>query len=157
MTASLEVDDQVFAELQRRATPFVDSPNSVLRRVLGLDESLDSDGVTPAMPGKRPVTVKRAHVGDLLSEREYELPILRFLVKQGGEAPTAQVIKAVGEELADRLTETDHSLNSSGLVRWQNRVQFARLTLVKSGDMDSTSRRGVWRITQQGRARATGL
>jgi restriction endonuclease Mrr len=66
------------------------------------------------------------------------------------------VIKAVGDELADRLTETDRSLNTSGLIRWENRVQFARLTLVKTGDMDSTSRRGIWRITEKGRQRAAG-
>lgn len=33
---TIRVDDQVFGELQRQAVPFVDTPNAVLRRLLGL-------------------------------------------------------------------------------------------------------------------------
>jgi len=153
MSVSVELDDQVFSELQNRAVPFVDTPNSVLRRILGLDGSADASDKSPGSGGSTR-TVQRARVGELLSEKEYELPILRYLDSHGGEAPTADVIHAVGEEVADRLTETDWSYNNSGLIRWQNRVQFARLTLVKSGDMDGASPRGTWRITEQGRRRA---
>ncbi|MFC1848386.1 hypothetical protein ACFLXV_03660 [Chloroflexota bacterium] len=32
----VRIDDDVWAELQRRAVPFEDNPNSVLRRILGL-------------------------------------------------------------------------------------------------------------------------
>jgi hypothetical protein len=38
---TIEVDDEVFAHLQRHARAFVDSPNSTLRRVLGI-ESYDA-------------------------------------------------------------------------------------------------------------------
>jgi len=34
----IRIDDQVWAELQRRARPLEDTPNSVLRRVFGLSE-----------------------------------------------------------------------------------------------------------------------
>ncbi|MGR0319456.1 DUF4357 domain-containing protein [Agromyces sp. ZXT2-3] len=37
MKRKIEVDDEVFAALQAMAEPFVDTPNSVLRRVLGVD------------------------------------------------------------------------------------------------------------------------
>ena len=36
-TKTIRIDDQVYAELQRRAKPFEDTPNSVLRRLLELD------------------------------------------------------------------------------------------------------------------------
>lgn len=36
MSPTIRVDDEVYEELQKRATPFVDTPNSTLRRVLGL-------------------------------------------------------------------------------------------------------------------------
>ena len=36
MVPTIRVDDDVFAVLQERAQPFVDTPNSVLRRLLGL-------------------------------------------------------------------------------------------------------------------------
>ncbi|MEU3301889.1 hypothetical protein ABZ729_18955 [Streptomyces sp. NPDC006678] len=35
---TITVDDEVFARLQREAEPFVDDPNSVLRRLLQLDD-----------------------------------------------------------------------------------------------------------------------
>ncbi|MFE0762768.1 restriction system modified-DNA reader domain-containing protein [Streptomyces smyrnaeus] len=38
MGTTIRVDDEVYAELQRRAEAFVDTPNSTLRRVLGLGE-----------------------------------------------------------------------------------------------------------------------
>jgi len=34
----IRVDDEVWKELQRRAEPLVDTPNSVLRKILGLTE-----------------------------------------------------------------------------------------------------------------------
>lgn len=36
MTRSIRVDDEVFAKLQSLAEPFVDTPNTTLRRLLGL-------------------------------------------------------------------------------------------------------------------------
>ncbi|MEU9412086.1 hypothetical protein AB0E08_41220 [Streptomyces sp. NPDC048281] len=38
MTRTIRVDDEVFAKLQGLAEPLVDTPNSTLRRLLGLDE-----------------------------------------------------------------------------------------------------------------------
>ena len=37
MAPTIRVDDEVFAALQKRAQPFVDTPNSALRRLLGLN------------------------------------------------------------------------------------------------------------------------
>lgn len=39
MTRTIRVDDEVFAKLQSLAEPFVDTPNSTLRKLLGLDAS----------------------------------------------------------------------------------------------------------------------
>ena len=43
---TIEVDDDVFAFLRSRAEPFTDSPNSVLRRTLGI--------AAATVPGRRP-------------------------------------------------------------------------------------------------------
>lgn len=44
----LRVDDEVFAALEKRARPFVDTPNSTLRRILRLDprKPMDVRGTT---------------------------------------------------------------------------------------------------------------
>jgi hypothetical protein len=46
MMPTIRVDDDVYEYLQREAKPFVDSPNSVLRRVLGLD-SFEATALAP--------------------------------------------------------------------------------------------------------------
>lgn len=61
MNQTIEIDDEVYDRLKEVAEPFVDTPNSVLRRLLELDGStsngnsqLDVSGVaTPAPPGSR--------------------------------------------------------------------------------------------------------
>lgn len=37
MSPTVRIDDEVYEKLKERAEPFVDTPNTVLRRVLGLD------------------------------------------------------------------------------------------------------------------------
>ena len=39
---SIQIDDEVFAFLQKNAMPFVDSPNTTLRRVLGIETQMAS-------------------------------------------------------------------------------------------------------------------
>lgn len=51
---SIEIDDEVFTELSRRATGFNITPNSVIRRVLNLPESLNSSGASQPIPRRLP-------------------------------------------------------------------------------------------------------
>lgn len=185
MDHEIEVDAEVFLELQARAVPFLDTPNSVLRRVLGLDDNgaahLAPAKVSDNAPTARPVaTVQtvtgrrvaskskstanknnkkqhgkatRAPKGSLLPEAEYELPLLEALVERGGSAPSRDVIKTVGDKLGDRLTEFDRAPLKSGGIRWENRVQFVRLSLIERGHMIKESGRGTWAISDEGRKR----
>lgn len=164
MSHSITVDDEVYSALESAAKPFVDTPNSVLRRVLGLPEAVEgpvrSESRAPGSAGKKRGEKKQAGSrrtrlpkGELLPEKEYEIPILRSIEARGGAAPAAEVIEDVGRELADHLAHTDHTINDSGLVRWKSRTQFARLNLVKAGELSKDSPRGTWRITDSGRAR----
>jgi hypothetical protein len=51
MDHKIEVDDQVFGYLQSHARPFLDTPNSTLRRLLGLDEALVVQGELRSVTG----------------------------------------------------------------------------------------------------------
>ena len=51
---TIEVDDQVFAELQERAEPLVDDANTVLRHLLGLDAADNEEQTDPHSPAPRP-------------------------------------------------------------------------------------------------------
>lgn len=153
----IEIDEDVFQLLEEHARPFTDSPNTVLRRLLGLDP-----GET-APPTKRSAPRNRATPGSILPESEYEIPILEQLAARGGRGHATEITNAVGEQLADQLTELDKQTLDSGDVRWRNRVQFTRLRLRERGLLAADSPRGIWELTPDGwaylesnRAQATG-
>ena len=164
------VDDEVYAALQARAVPLEDDVNSVLRRLLGLPPTVisipsPSEVATPppkptrrqrrSAASTRKSTKKRTRVpkGSILPEEEYELPILRALEHLGGRVPTSEVVAQVDKEIGPRLTDVDREELSSGGIRWQNRVQFVRLKLIKKGDMVEGSPRGIWELSPAGRER----
>lgn len=150
----IEVDGDVFEGLKAKAEPFVDSPNSVLRRLLGLDDGPDGSGVG-ALGSRSPSSgsggvQERAAPGSILSESEYEIPILEELLQRGGSGHATEITDAVGERLEDRLTSLDRGRLNSGDIRWRNRVQFTRLTLRKLGLLKANSPRGVWELSDKG-------
>jgi hypothetical protein len=170
VTPNITIDDEVLALLKSHAEPFVDTPNTVLRRLLGLASTNGdlTDGFLVAEEAAAPVAqqrtrrqrkrtrrggTKRAQPGTILPDEEYDIPILQILDTHGGRAPTREVLDELGEVLGDRLTPTDHEKLGSGDIRWRNRAQFVRLRLIDSGDMAKGSPRGLWEITDQGRDR----
>lgn len=155
------------------AEPF-ELPDEVLRRVLGVRATsaaaVTASSHAAAVPGRNVQTAgssrtarrslksgsKRSRVPSdlLLPETEYEFPILQALSATGGRRPTREVVEEVGRVLDDRLTEVDREpVRDGGPPRWQNRVQFARLRLVKAGFMQDNSPRGVWEISSAGEQR----
>jgi len=177
---NVRIDREVFRWLQKRAVPFVDTPNDVLRRLAGLDgdESRTDDdptrgsshaktGTSETRAGRpsatrhsrsgRRVRATRAPAGALLPEQEYVAPLLSFLSERGGSAPTREIIEAIGRKLASKLTPADRERTSSGVIRWQNRIQFVRLKLVEEGLLGRDSGRGIWSLTDAGRARLKEL
>ena len=151
----IEIDDEVLAYLEGQARPFVETtPNAVMRRLFGLD-------ATTAAVTDGPEDVRtpggRLRKGLLLSEDQYELPLLQTLTELGGGAPMSVVLDALEPKLKDKLTTYDFETMKDGkTLRWHNRAQFVRLALVKQGDMKSDSPRGMWEISEQGEARVSG-
>jgi negative regulator of replication initiation len=171
MSPHIELDEEIFEFLKANAEPFVDTPNTVLRRLLGLD-SATIGTAKPVVAANRPVDVSeprgakatkktaksakpkrtRAATGTLLREERYELPLLKALEDAGGQAPYRDVVDAVGRELKDDLLPADFENLNSGAVRWQSRLQFVRLRLIERGYLDKNAPRGVWAITDAGRS-----
>ena len=171
MSPNIRVDQDVYGLLQRNAQPFTDTPNSVLRRLLGLPERGD-EGVTNVTPVKAPQARRgrvdpkqrtkrlrrkperrRATAGMLLTEEAYVRPLIESLADLGGRAAARDVIESLGKKLAHQLTAADKETISSGAVRWQNRAQFVRLRLVEQGLLSKHSPRGVWELTELGQER----
>lgn len=88
----------------------------------------------------------------LPKQDDIELPLLEELERMGGEAQPRDVYPKVTNHFP-QVTQADLHLTTkqSGSL-WENRIQFARQKLVEKGEMDK-SVRGLWRITDKGRAR----
>jgi hypothetical protein len=144
MMPTIRVDDEVYEWLKSQAEPFVDTPNSVLRRHAGLDRAEQVRRRSRSADGGR------ARQGELLDRRVYDKPILRVLAQRGGAAPASEVVDAVGEIVRDQLTEKDFTENKSGIVRWRNRVMWRRFSLVRGGLLKDGSPRGIWELSDAG-------
>lgn len=173
MSPSVEIDDDIFEHLKSQAEPFTDTPNTVLRRLLGMNGGGASEAQTPEAVrpgnsekprstrsgkrtrGKRPTRRTRAASGTLLPEQAYEKPLLQALVDAGGEAPYRSVVDAVGSTLEETLMPADFETLKSGGIRWHSRLQFVRLRLIERGELDRNAPRGIWRITDTGRQALT--
>jgi hypothetical protein len=65
-------------------------------------------------------------------------------------------VTAVGEIVADRLTDLDREELPNGSERWQSRVQFTRLRLKDRGLIKSGSPRGLWELSKAGAEHLSG-
>ena len=89
---TIEIDDDVMTALKAEAEPFADTPNSVLRRILGLHKASPSRvGAEKARSqadteGPSEGNRARARAGTILPEEEYMLPLLEVLQQQGAGA-----------------------------------------------------------------------
>jgi hypothetical protein len=102
-------------------------------------------------PGGKRTKLKR---GLRTPETAFYAPILKALDELGGTARTADVVKRVGEFMANDLSPDDREpLPSTGLPRWENTTQFARYSMVRGGLLKPDSPRGTWAISAKGKER----
>ena len=91
----------------------------------------------------------------LPSQSDIEIPLLEALLELGGQSPPKQAYPLVTAKFPD-ITEEDLAIRlKHGEQKWINRIQWVRQALVTTGDMASPQR-GIWAITDQGRARLAG-
>ena len=147
-TFRIKVDEEVFAQLQKQATPFVDEPNDVLRKILRLPDN--SEGGLKEKARVR----KRIPSQSLLPLKEYRHPILKSLDSHGGTAERKIVLGDVFGELEPTLNPDDLETLNGRPPRWQVRAEVVRSQMAKDGLVESAGR-GIWRITSEGRRQLT--
>ncbi|KKT14041.1 MAG: hypothetical protein UV92_C0008G0032 [Parcubacteria group bacterium GW2011_GWA1_43_27] len=91
----------------------------------------------------------------MLTFFDYEIPVLKALVKLGGSVKTMDVYSVVEEIMLPKLKnhpeEYGHYKIQTDII-WKNKTQWAREYLKRKGQLDG-SVRGVWTITDAGRER----
>jgi hypothetical protein len=144
MTPTIRIDDEVFKALQSRAEPLVDSPNDVLRRLLGLDVS---GHVGVAAPRRARL---RLRPGSTTNKQVFRGPILLALSELGGSRSASEVLARVEMSLDARLSPLDRERLPSGDLWWRKQAHFERLSMVKDGLLEKNSPHGLWELTDQG-------
>ncbi len=135
----IRIDQEVWKFLMKNAVPLEDTPNSALRRLLGIDK-------------KRAGKSKRSKASRTRTDQTaFLLPVLEILHECGGKAEAKRVIQQLEGKLKDQLKPVDHERLKSGQIRWKNTAQWARNELVTEGYLSKDSPRGVWEMTEKGR------
>lgn len=85
------------------------------------------------------------------TRKDCEIPLLAAIAEQGGSVtvPNGKLNEHVRELLGvvDEVWDATHAR-----PKWVYELQWVRYNLVNTGDLDG-SKRGVWSLTEQGRAR----
>jgi len=136
MTPTIRIDNQVWEYLKRKAEPFEDTPNSVLRRLFGLDRAQLRRN--RRVPGRTP-------------QSHYRIPILQTLEELGGRAEAKRVLALVFKKVKRELRPVDLQKISTGMTRWRNAAMWERKAMVDEGLLKMDSPRGMWEITDHGR------
>ena len=147
-TVRIKVDEEVFAQLQKQATPFVDEPNDVLRKMLRLPDNGEGGLKEKATVRKRILSQK------LLPLKEYRLSVLKSLDSHGGKAERKKVLRDVFGELESKLNQDDLEKLYGRPPRWQVSAEVVRSEIAKEGLVESAGR-GMWSITSAGRRQLT--
>jgi len=151
---TIELSQQTFDRLKDLAEPLVDTPDTVIHKLL---EAYVVDGArvaTPRLPkgaslGALKIVTrdrKRARKGEKTPIEEFYAPLVRVLKEAGGKLPANEAIERVGQLMAQSLNDVDRSRLPSGEVRWRNTVRWASQRLQKEGKLDKKNTWGVWKL-----------
>jgi hypothetical protein len=144
------VDSDVWEWLKRNARPLEDTPNSVLRRVAGLDA--DKSNTTFSVRSSRSGS-GRTHQEGHMPQANFREPILVVLHRHNGELPRQQALRELETMLANDLMPEDYSSIESGAVRWQKSAEWQVHAMRRDGLLEAVenSRSGLWKLTSRGK------
>jgi Mrr N-terminal domain len=152
----VEVDDEVFDYLQSRAQPFIDTPNSVLRRVLGMTEGTTMTSAITAVaadddrPKGRSIQGGRQAALPMTPQRDFRPVIRAILLEAGGGREMSEVLQEVELRMRTKFREGDLAAVSTGEVRWRNAARWERMQMAKEGLIRTGTRAGWWELTEDG-------
>lgn len=86
------------------------------------------------------------------SYTQFDRPLLESLVALGGKASSDQVLQDMKSKIGPTLKPGDFDAVSTGEERWRNTARWRRNALVKLGLLKADSPRGIWEISDAGRA-----
>ena len=158
MGPTIRVDDEVWDWLKEHARPLEDTPNSVLRRIAGLDG--ETDGRSGATDDDVKGTRRRRRLREGHTPREeFRRPLLELLHRRGGQMDRQSALRELENVMKDRLTTADLSDIESGTVRWEKTAEWEVFRMRQKGLLEPVSRsgQGVWKLTTHGASEAARI
>lgn len=145
---TIRLEPEVYDALKKLAEPFVDTPSSVIRRLLEesghLQKRLSPSARTPPKPEP-----------DATPQAVYEDLILKVLAEQfKGRGDKRSVTLAIIEKMQKQnlLKPADLELVATGETRAENAIAWGRNALKQRGLIKGNSERGIWELSPEGRA-----
>lgn len=139
-------------DLARRSFEEIGRLTSFRDKVVALGREWDSmtaSGLEPVQ--KQPARLPK---GLRTPEKAYNIPILLALHEIGGRGSISDVLDRVGSIMKSTLKPVDYQplRGSNKILRWRNTAQFARNTMVGEGLLEASSPKGIWEMSDRGRA-----
>jgi hypothetical protein len=150
---TIRVDDEVFEGLKKLAEPFVDSPGSVIRRLLVEKGTLAHRPAKPkAITPAEAVKVK-ALTPALTPQETYEQFLMATLAQDfGGRGDKRSVTQAVIARMVKQgfIGPADLELVATGETKAENTITWGRNALKNRGLIRRGSKRGIWELSDEG-------
>lgn len=151
---TIRVDQEVFEGLQKLAEAFIDTPNTVIQKLL-VEKGVIEGSKEKIVSTNKPSRAKR---GNLTPQYVYEEWLLKMLwAKFKGKAKKAEVTAETIKAMGNILKEVDFEPVTTGEPRAENTIAWARNALKERGLISNDSQRGVWELTEQGIEKAKQL
>jgi len=100
------------------------------------------------------LTAGRMDSSDIVSQPEYDLPILQVLADLGGSGTRQQVLEELERRMSHKFSKYDlQEVNSGAEIRWRHQASWARNKLRVAGFIKSGSPSGLWEISPAGEKR----
>ena len=137
---TIEISDEVYQYLLKKAEPLTDSLDAVLKRELGLSEDASI-----------PDADETSSTDEEILDEDYDRAILLGLSKMGGGGIRSEVLKHVVEELNHILSRKGLERHKSDGMQWG---ASRRLALALDGLVTPN---GMWKLTEKGHKEARKL
>lgn len=143
---TITVSQSTLDALKALAEPFVDTPESVIARLVSTYGKPPRRASAGAQRDPAPPRTRRARRGEVTPRSTYRDVLRRVLRAADGELETRVAVERVGAILKKDLTPMDLAPLPTGEERWINAVRFARKDLIDAGELDPRAPHGVWRL-----------
>jgi Mrr N-terminal domain len=152
MMPVIRVSDSTWRRLEGHATGFKKPEDIVNMALDALDEKLGRKPKAELKPITELLGQKKQQASKKLPQKEFRQPLLETLTELGGAAHVTEIRKAMEKKIAPLLGSADYEKVPTGEVRWWNATCWERANLVREGLFADYSPRGVWELTDKGKA-----